>query len=131
MPTTYNFAPGDLYQQSKHTETMERLNATRLFTASNISFKPSNSTDTCSTLNVTLDFMFDRPYDFYVEAYGRGKTTGKYGPELVVGVTKRNAFRGAELLNVRFARCIRVDNKNAATMLAPPDALTITSTEQR
>ena len=45
--------------------------------------------------------MFDRPYDFYVEAYGRGKTTGKYGPELVVGVTKRNAFRGAELLNVR------------------------------
>ena len=30
-----------------------------------------------------------------------GKTTGKYGPELVVGVTKRNAFRGAELLNVR------------------------------
>ena len=95
------FRPGDLYQQSKHTETMERLNATRLFTASNISFKPSNSTDTCSTLNVTLDFMFDRPYDFYVEAYGRGKTTGKYGPELVVGVTKRNAFRGAELLNVR------------------------------
>ncbi len=95
------FRPGDLYQQSKHTETMERLNATRLFTASNISFKPSNSTDTCSTLNVTLDFLFDRPYDFYVEAYGRGKTTGKYGPELVVGVTKRNAFRGAELLNVR------------------------------
>ncbi|WP_455060149.1 translocation and assembly module lipoprotein TamL [Prevotella pallens] len=95
------FRPGDLSQQSKHTETMERLNATRLFTASNISFKPSNSTDTCSTLNVTLDFMFDRPYDFYVEAYGRGKTTGKYGPELVVGVTKRNAFRGAELLNVR------------------------------
>ena len=47
------FRPGDLYQQSKHTETMERLNATRLFTASNISFKPSNSTDTCSTLNVT------------------------------------------------------------------------------
>ena len=95
------FRPGDLYQQSKHTETMERLNATRLFTASNISFKPSNSTDTCRTLNVTLDFLFDRPYDFYVEAYGRGKTTGKYGPELVVGVTKRNAFRGAELLNVR------------------------------
>ena len=95
------FRPGDLYQQSKHTETMERLNATRLFTASNISFKPCNSTDTCSTLNVTLDFLFDRPYDFYVEAYGRGKTTGKYGPELVVGVTKRNAFRGAELLNVR------------------------------
>jgi len=95
------FRPGDLYQQSKHTETMERLNATRLFTASNISFKPSNSTDTCRTLNVTLDFLFDRPYDFYVEAYGRGKTTGKYGPELVVGVTKRNTFRGAELLNVR------------------------------
>ena len=95
------FRPGDLYQQSKHTETMERLNATRLFTASNISFKPCNSTDTCRTLNVTLDFLFDRPYDFYVEAYGRGKTTGKYGPELVVGVTKRNAFRGAELLNVR------------------------------
>ena len=95
------FRRGDLYQQNKHTETMERFNATGLFSSSSISFKPHDETDTCSTLDVTLDFLFDRPYDFYVEAYGRGKTSGKYGPEVVVGFTKRNAFRGAEVLNLR------------------------------
>lgn len=95
------FRPGDLYQYNKHTETLERLNATGLFSSSSLNYKPHDETDTCSTLDVTFDLTFDRPYDFYVEAYGRGKTTGKYGPELIVGLTKRNVFRGAELLNVR------------------------------
>ncbi|MES5004839.1 BamA/TamA family outer membrane protein [Prevotella disiens] len=95
------FRKGDMYVQDKHLESMERLNATGLFTSSNITFTPQNTSDTCRTLDVKLDFLFDKPYDFYVEAYGRGKTSGKYGPEIIVGLTKRNAFRGAELFNIR------------------------------
>ena len=46
--------------------------------------------------------VFDKPYDFYVEANAKGKTTGRVGPELVVGLTKRNAFRGGA---VRLTGC--------------------------
>lgn len=58
-------------------------------------------TNRVGTLNMTVDCIFDKPYDFYIEAYGRGKTSGKVGPELIMGLTKRNAFHGGELLNVR------------------------------
>lgn len=92
---------GDLYSLEKHQESQEKLNATGLFTSTNFNFTPHDDSDTCSILDLDIDCLFDKPYDFYVEAYGRGKTSGKYGPELIVGVTKRNAFRGAELLNVR------------------------------
>ncbi len=92
---------GDLYSLEKHQESIEKLNATGLFSSTTIHFTPRNESDTCTTLDMSLDFLFDKPYDFYVEAYGRGKTSGKYGPELIVGMAKRNAFRGAELLNIR------------------------------
>lgn len=52
------------------------------------------------TLDANIDLVFDKPYDFYVEANARGKTTGRVGPELVVGLTKRNAFHGGEKLTV-------------------------------
>ncbi len=32
----------------------------------------------------------------------RAETTGRVGPELVVGLTKRNAFRGGEKLDINF-----------------------------
>ena len=92
-----------LYSLEKHQESQEKLNATGLFTSTNFNFTPHDDSDTCSILDLDIDCLFDKPYDFYVEAYGRGKTSGKYGPELIVGVTKRNAFRGAELLKM----CIR------------------------
>lgn len=93
--------PGDTYSLAKHQESIQRLNATGLFAVTNLSFTPRDTTDTCSILDMRLDCIFDKPYDFYVEGYARGRTTGKYGPELVVGMTKRNAFRGGELLNFR------------------------------
>ena len=50
---------------------------------------------------MTINCIFDKPYDFYIEAYGKGKTSGRYGPEAIIGLTKRNAFRGGEKLNLR------------------------------
>ncbi|TXJ58911.1 hypothetical protein ETF27_10045 [Prevotella brunnea] len=92
---------GGLYSLEKHQESQEKLNATGIFAATNFNFTPHDSTDTCELLDLNIDCLFDKPYDFYVETYGRGKTSGKYGPEIIVGLTKRNAFRGAELLNIR------------------------------
>lgn len=52
------------------------------------------------TLDANIDLVFDKPYDFYVETNARAKTTGRVGPELVIGLAKRNAFRGGEKLDI-------------------------------
>ncbi len=99
--TNILFREGEKYSLDKHKETLDRFNSIGLFSSTNITFTPSNLSDSCTTLDANFDLMFDKPYDFYMEAYGRGKTSGKYGPELILGATKRNAFRGAEILNIR------------------------------
>ena len=79
-----------------------------LFSYSSIQFTPRSVQTLDSlgnvvyrdTLDANIDLVFDKPYDFYVEANARGKTTGRVGPELVVGLTKRNAFHGGEKLTV-------------------------------
>ena len=91
---------GQLYNQSTVQESLKKLSATGLFTRTNFTFTPRDTTDSCRTLDLKLDCTFDKPYDFYVEAYAKGKTSGKLGPEIIVGLTRRNAFRGGELLNV-------------------------------
>ena len=47
-----------------------------------------------------MNCVFDKPYDFYVETNVIGRTSGRYGPEARVGITRRNAFRGAEKLDL-------------------------------
>lgn len=88
------------YSREKHEESQRKINSTGLFSATVFTFAPRDTTDSCNVLDMTLNCIFDKPYDFYVEAYGKGKTSGKYGPEVVVGLTKRNAFRGGELLDI-------------------------------
>lgn len=93
------FRKGQLYSRQRHIETQKRMNATGLYSMTNFTFTPKDSTSSCDTLNVTIDCVFDKPYDFYVEAYGKGKTSGKFGPEVIVGMTKRNALKGGELFD--------------------------------
>lgn len=89
-----------LYSREKHEESQKLLNSTGLFTTTTFTFTPRDTTVACNTLDMNINCVFDKPYDFYVEAYGKGKTSGKYGPEMVVGLTRRNAFRGGELLDI-------------------------------
>lgn len=92
---------GDTYSASLQEETQQRLNATGIFSQTRLSFTPADSSADCQQLDMVADCVFDKPYDFFIEAYGKGKTSGKFGPELIAGLTKRNAFRGGELLNFR------------------------------
>lgn len=92
---------GDIYSAMKDELSQRKVNSTSLFANSRFTFTPRDTTDTCDTLDMNVDLTFDKPYDFYIEAYGKGKTSGKYGPELIVGLTKRNAFRAGELLSMR------------------------------
>ncbi len=100
--------PRSLYQVSNEENAKNGLQQMGLFSYTNIQFVPRSKQVLDSlgnvawrdTLDANIDLVFDKPYDFYVEANARGKTTGRVGPELVVGLTKRNAFRGGEKLDI-------------------------------
>ena len=103
--------PNRVYKVENEEAARLHLQSMGLFSYTSIQFTPRNRPvleqfldDGCKvlsdTLDATIDLVFDKPYDFYVEANARGKTTGRVGPELVVGLTKRNAFRGGEKLDI-------------------------------
>ena len=100
--------PRELYRVRTEERAKTGLQEMGLFSYSSIQFTPRSVQTIDSlgnvvyrdTLDANIDLVFDKPYDFYVEANARGKTTGRVGPELVVGLTKRNAFHGGEKLSV-------------------------------
>ncbi len=93
--------PGTVYNNELFEKSQQQLNSSGLYSAMNFTFTPRDTTDTCNVLDMTINCIFDKPYDFYIEAYGKGKTSGRYGPEAIIGLTKRNVFRGGEKLNIR------------------------------
>ncbi len=100
--------PRRLYMVDNETAAKQGLQAMGLFSYTNLQFTPRSMQVVDSlghveyrdTLDANIDLVFDKPYDFYVEANAKAKTTGRVGPELVVGLTKRNAFRGGEKLDI-------------------------------
>ena len=92
--------PGRQFNYTDYMESSSRLSSNGLFSMVDFNFTPRDSSETCDTLDVSLSCIFEKPYDFYVESNVRGKTTGFVGPEMVIGLTRRNALRGGEKLDV-------------------------------
>ena len=93
--------PGRLYSYANEQATNANLLNTGLYSYTSLQFAPRDSSLTCDTLDMTLDLVLDKPYDFYIEANAKGKTTGRLGPELILGLTKRNALRGGEKFDIK------------------------------
>ena len=95
------------YSYEKYLESLSNINATGVFSSVDFQFTPRENplaTDlsplVADTLDLLLNCVFDKPYDFYYEANAIGRTSGRYGPEVRIGLTRRNAFRGAEKLDI-------------------------------
>lgn len=89
-----------LYSYSDYLESSNVVNSLGLFSISDFSFTPRDTTVTCDTLDMTLNCVFDKPYDGSIEANYSLKSNDRTGPGLVLGMTKRNAFRGGEKLSI-------------------------------
>jgi len=87
--------PRQPYSYSNYVETTSKINATGLFSMTDFQFTPH-----ADTLDLTLNCTFDKPWDFYIETDINARTIGRVGPEVKMGVTRRNAFRGAEKIDV-------------------------------
>ena len=100
--------PRSLYMVDNENTARQGLQSMGLFSYTNLQFTPRSTqvldslghVEYRDTLDANIDLVFDKPYDFYIEANAKAKTTGRVGPELVVGLTKRNAFRGGEKLDI-------------------------------
>ena len=84
------------YSYADYQESVQKINATGVFSSVDLLLTPRDK----DTLDMTLNCTFDKPYDFYVETNFVNRTIGRMGPELKVGFTRRNAFRGGERLDV-------------------------------
>lgn len=92
--------PRQMFSYDKYIESANKINSTGLFSSVEFGFTPRDTTAACDTLDLNLICTFGKPYDFYLETNYTNKINGRTGPEIVVGFTKRNAFRGGEKLDI-------------------------------
>ena len=88
--------PRQLYSYDDYVQSVNKINAMGLFSMTDFVFTPRSK----DTLDLTLNCVFDKPWDFYVETNFNVRTIGRMGPELRMGVTRRNAFRGGEKIDI-------------------------------
>jgi outer membrane protein assembly factor BamA len=89
--------PRQAFSQEKYQESASKINATGVFSSTDFIFTPRKGTD---SLDLTLNCVFDKPYDFYFGMDVIGRTIGRWGPQVKIGFTKRNAFKGGEKLDI-------------------------------
>ncbi len=95
--------PRRLFSYDNYQESMQKVNATGVFSSVDFQFRPRRSLDSLDgqdTLDLNLNCVFDQPYDFYVETSLVNRTIGRRGPQVKVGLVRRNAFRGGERLDI-------------------------------
>lgn len=92
---------GKLYSYTDYEESVARMNQTGLFSMVDFTFSPRDTTGLNDTLDLRVNGVFDKPYDVYFEGNLTGKTNNRFGPGVVLGLTRRNAFRGGELLDIK------------------------------
>lgn len=89
--------PRQEYSYERYLESTSLINSNGVFRSTDFQFTPRPDSD---TLDLQLNCVFDKPYDFYIEGNMIGRTSGRYGPQAKVGFTKRNAFRAGEKLDI-------------------------------
>ena len=92
--------PRQLFSYDNYQQSVAKINAMGLFSMTDFTFTPRDTTASCDTLDLTLNCVFDKPWDHYIETNFNARTIGRMGPELRMGVTRRNAFRGGELIDI-------------------------------
>ena len=88
--------PRRLFSYSDYTESVQKINGSGVFSSVDLQFTPRDR----DTLDLTLNCTFDKPWDVYLETNFVNRTIGRMGPELKLGFTRRNVFRGGEKLDV-------------------------------
>ena len=125
--------PGHLFSEDAYQESAGNLQTKGIYSSSSIEFTPrmtdegkyAELPDSITTtrdgkdcvgagiLDMTINCILDKPYDFSIQANYIGKTSGRMGPGVQLAFAKRNAFRGGELLNLNIGASYEFEHGNA------------------
>ena len=104
--------PRQVFSYDDYTLSMQKINSSGVFSQTDFLFTPRPGTD---TLDLSLNCIFDKPYDVYFEANLINRTIGRLGPETRIGFTRRNLFRGGEKLDVNLHGSYEWDVKGSGS----------------
>lgn len=93
--------PGSLYRYREQQISEQLLNELGIFAQSSLSYTPRDTTLAADTLDVLLTAVLDKRYSADIEVNVTEKNTDRIGPGLTLGLTKKNAFKAAELLTFK------------------------------
>lgn len=92
------YQKGDLYREDLQNFIQEQLSGMGVFSQVSMKYVPRDSMITSDTLDIEINGVLDKPYDGEFEAKVTSKSNDQVGPGISFGMSKRNAFRGAEKL---------------------------------
>ncbi len=93
--------PGRLYRQSDEEKTQEMLASLGIFSQLNVSYVRQDTTALCDSIDLHIDAVLDKPYASDFEMNVTEKNSERIGPGLSWNLQRKNAFRGAELVNFK------------------------------
>ena len=94
------FRKGDLYKQSVQEKTQSALNRLSIFRYTDMQYTPKDTSLACDTLNLRINAMYELPLDGELELNVTSKSNNQAGPGAVVSLTRRNLFKGGEVLGI-------------------------------
>lgn len=92
--------PRQLYSEENYQTSLNSLSANDTFSMIDFTFTPRDTTASCNILDMAINCVFDKPYDFTIEGNITGKTSSRIGPGAELSFAKRNAFHGGEKLSL-------------------------------
>ena len=93
--------PRSIYRLSDQESTQSMLSSLGIFSQLNINYVRRDTTETCDTLDLMITAVLDKPYTSDFEMNVTSKNNDRIGPGLSWNLQRKNAFRGAELVNFK------------------------------
>ena len=97
----FKFKTGEIYSQTKQTQTQAKLSQLKTFQYTEIQFTPKDSSRRNNILNVKANATYDLPLSGEAEINITANSNQRIGPGAVLSVTKNNLFGGGEMLNIK------------------------------
>ncbi len=93
--------PRQQFSEEAYKESLNRLTANENFSSVDFRFVPRDNSAECDTLDMTIDCMFNKPWDISLEGNFTGKTTSRIGPGAELTIARRNFLRYGEKISLK------------------------------
>ncbi len=97
--SNFRLLPGQLYTEWRHELLSNRFSRLNTFQTLNVGYLPDSIGHNC--LDVTVEGIYDAPYDAVFEADFTSKSNNQMGPGVAFTVTRKNVFGGGESLSLK------------------------------